>query len=262
MIMVMTIMVILVTAGLPVLEGVLPGTQPGQRGAPISVLDPLRPDRADQPKACRSSCGSTPRQAPTALEAVVGLHGNADQPDGLSPWIETSRSRSSAPSSVLIRSNYWTQAQAQFGAVTQDPLSTRRIHQRHQPGKRLFAAGGRRDRQIWIAETPTHMRYDIQTGQPPPPSKRRALSVHAGRGAGGDGVHGHRHSGGAAGHAGGQQAGEVAERKMIAARIGNNKLNELKVTGQLQNAAQRGAVQEGGLSFKWTVKNETWTETP
>jgi len=55
-------------------------------------------------------------------------------------------------------------------------------------------------------------------------------------------------------------AGEVGQRKMVAARIGNKILNELKVTGQLQNSSQSGVVQEGGLQYKWSVRNEIWTE--
>jgi type II secretory pathway pseudopilin PulG len=55
-------------------------------------------------------------------------------------------------------------------------------------------------------------------------------------------------------------AGEVAQRKMVAVRIANKLLNELKVTGQLQNTGQGGVVQESGLSYRWSVKDEMWTE--
>lgn len=55
-------------------------------------------------------------------------------------------------------------------------------------------------------------------------------------------------------------AGEVGQRKMIAARIGNKVLNELKVTGQLQNTGQTGVVQDHGINYRWTVKNQGWTE--
>jgi prepilin-type N-terminal cleavage/methylation domain-containing protein len=55
-------------------------------------------------------------------------------------------------------------------------------------------------------------------------------------------------------------AGEVGQRKMVAARIGNKVLNELKVTGQLQNTGQTGVVQDHGISYRWTVKNQGWTE--
>jgi prepilin-type N-terminal cleavage/methylation domain-containing protein len=55
-------------------------------------------------------------------------------------------------------------------------------------------------------------------------------------------------------------AGEVGQRRMIAARIGNKVLNELKVTGQLQNTGQTGVAQDHGLLYHWTVKNQSWTE--
>jgi|HubBroStandDraft_1064217.scaffolds.fasta_scaffold252936_2 type II secretory pathway pseudopilin PulG len=55
-------------------------------------------------------------------------------------------------------------------------------------------------------------------------------------------------------------AGEVGQRKMIAARIGNKALNELKVMAQLQNTGQTGVVQEHGISYRWTLKNQAWTE--
>jgi prepilin-type N-terminal cleavage/methylation domain-containing protein len=56
------------------------------------------------------------------------------------------------------------------------------------------------------------------------------------------------------------RAGEVGQRKMIAARIGNKELNELKVMSQLQNTGQTGVVQEHGINYRWTVKNQAWTE--
>jgi prepilin-type N-terminal cleavage/methylation domain-containing protein len=56
------------------------------------------------------------------------------------------------------------------------------------------------------------------------------------------------------------RAGEVAQRKMVATRIGNRTLNELKVTSQLQNTGQTGVVQEHGVTYRWNVKNQLWTE--
>jgi prepilin-type N-terminal cleavage/methylation domain-containing protein len=55
-------------------------------------------------------------------------------------------------------------------------------------------------------------------------------------------------------------AWEVGQRKMIAARIGNKVLNELKVTSQLQNTGQTGVVQDHGISYRWSVKNQAWAE--
>jgi type II secretory pathway pseudopilin PulG len=55
-------------------------------------------------------------------------------------------------------------------------------------------------------------------------------------------------------------AGEVGQRKSVAARIGNKVLNELKVTGQLRNSTQSGVVKENGLEYKWSVRSQIWTE--
>ena len=55
-------------------------------------------------------------------------------------------------------------------------------------------------------------------------------------------------------------AGEVAQRKTTAARIGTKVINELKVTGQLQNSSQTGVVQERGLTYRWSVRCSAWTE--
>src|ERR1022692_693185 len=53
-------------------------------------------------------------------------------------------------------------------------------------------------------------------------------------------------------------AGEVGQRKIVAARIGNKVLNELKVMGQLQSTSQSGVVKENGLDYKWSARSEIW----
>ena len=55
-------------------------------------------------------------------------------------------------------------------------------------------------------------------------------------------------------------AGEVGHRKLVAARIGERVLNELKITNQLQNSGQGGVVNEGGLAYRWSVRSQSWTE--
>ncbi|HEY3861110.1 MAG TPA: prepilin-type N-terminal cleavage/methylation domain-containing protein [Verrucomicrobiae bacterium] len=55
-------------------------------------------------------------------------------------------------------------------------------------------------------------------------------------------------------------AGEVGQRKMVAARIGNKVLNEMKVTYQTHGAGQTGVAQEHGVSYRWNVKTQGWTE--
>ena len=55
-------------------------------------------------------------------------------------------------------------------------------------------------------------------------------------------------------------AGEVGQRKAVAARIGERVLNELKVTGRLLNTAQIGVVLEGPTEYRWSLRAAPWTE--
>ena len=56
------------------------------------------------------------------------------------------------------------------------------------------------------------------------------------------------------------RAGSVSERKALGARLAENKLNELVVTGQWQSAAQKGTIQEGLQSYSWQLQSESWAE--
>lgn len=55
-------------------------------------------------------------------------------------------------------------------------------------------------------------------------------------------------------------AGEVGQRKKIAARIGQSALDEMRSNTQSQNAISSGQVQEGSTTFQYTVRTETWPE--
>jgi hypothetical protein len=67
----------------------------------------------------------------------------------------------SAPSSILVRSNYWTQAKAQFGAVTKIRFQPDGFISDSSPQK-IFLRQGNVSQAV-ISETPSHLRYDIQT---------------------------------------------------------------------------------------------------
>jgi type II secretory pathway pseudopilin PulG len=54
-------------------------------------------------------------------------------------------------------------------------------------------------------------------------------------------------------------AGEVSQRKSLAARIAEEKLNEAIVMGQTQSA-QRGTEHAGPYEFQWSLKDEPWTQ--
>ena len=55
-------------------------------------------------------------------------------------------------------------------------------------------------------------------------------------------------------------AGQVGERKAVAARIAERVLNELTVTGQWQTASQNGIIQEGAQAYHWTMRLDNWNQ--
>lgn len=56
------------------------------------------------------------------------------------------------------------------------------------------------------------------------------------------------------------RAGLVSERKAIAARLAESKLNELIVTRQWSSSASHGTIQEGLQSYDWRLENQPWAE--
>ena len=57
-------------------------------------------------------------------------------------------------------------------------------------------------------------------------------------------------------------AGEAAQRKLVAARIANARINDLRVENLLLNGGQRGLVQEDGVAYNWFQTTEFWTADP
>src|ERR1700722_19330571 len=56
------------------------------------------------------------------------------------------------------------------------------------------------------------------------------------------------------------QAGEVAQRRSLAMRIGERLLNEVVVTKQWTQGNQSGVEQAGPYPFRWTMHDEPWTQ--
>ena len=71
----------------------------------------------------------------------------------------------SAPPSLLTRSNMWTQTTARAGAVTKIRFQPDGFISDTSPENIFFREEGAKN-EIWIAETPTHLRYEIQAGHP------------------------------------------------------------------------------------------------
>ena len=56
------------------------------------------------------------------------------------------------------------------------------------------------------------------------------------------------------------RAGQVADRKVAAARVAERVLNELLVTGSLMQNSNSGTIEEGDRTYEWTMRSETWAE--
>ena len=57
------------------------------------------------------------------------------------------------------------------------------------------------------------------------------------------------------------RAGELADRKREAARVAEKILNESIVTTNWNKSASSGVVQEGDREYRWSLRNESWTQS-
>ena len=55
-------------------------------------------------------------------------------------------------------------------------------------------------------------------------------------------------------------AGEVGQRKAVAARIAERVLNEWIIGSRMQGTAQSGTIPEGMVQYHWSIRSEPWSE--
>jgi hypothetical protein len=55
-------------------------------------------------------------------------------------------------------------------------------------------------------------------------------------------------------------AGQVGQRKAVAARVAERVLNEWIVTSQSQTARPSGTVQEGVVDYAWSIRTQPWNQ--
>jgi hypothetical protein len=55
-------------------------------------------------------------------------------------------------------------------------------------------------------------------------------------------------------------AGQVGERKAVAARIGERVLAEWVIASQPQSSTPRGVIQEGVQEYTWSIQSEPWNQ--
>jgi type II secretion system protein I len=56
------------------------------------------------------------------------------------------------------------------------------------------------------------------------------------------------------------RAGQVAQRKAIAARVADRVLSEYVANGTQNRGLQRGTIEEGAYEFRWEIALENWRE--
>src|SRR5579863_6179170 len=56
------------------------------------------------------------------------------------------------------------------------------------------------------------------------------------------------------------RAGVLAQRKAIAARVGERVINEIVVARQWNQGTQSGVETAGPYQFHWTLHNQAWNE--
>jgi type II secretion system protein H len=162
MILVMTIMVILISLVFPSLKGFFQGRNLDNEARRFLSLTRYAQSRAiteGQPV----ELWLNPRTGSYGVQAVSGYTETQTNPMAFN-LDSTIRIAFSTPSSVLVRSNYWSQAQGQFGAVAKIRFQPDGFISDTSPENIYLRQGA--DSQVWIAETPSHLRYDIQPGQP------------------------------------------------------------------------------------------------
>jgi len=57
-------------------------------------------------------------------------------------------------------------------------------------------------------------------------------------------------------------AGQVSERKAVAARVADRALNELLLNSSSFSGVQSGTVKEGPTEYQWNSQIETWSVEP
>jgi prepilin-type N-terminal cleavage/methylation domain-containing protein len=56
------------------------------------------------------------------------------------------------------------------------------------------------------------------------------------------------------------RAGLLGQRKAAAMRVAERMINELIVTGEMNQTSSSGTVLDGDVSYPWTMQSEPWTE--
>jgi type II secretion system protein H len=162
MILVMTVMVIALSLVMPSLKGFFRGRNLDNEALRFLALTRYGQSRAVS-EGVPVELWINPRAGSYGLEALSGYAQTQTKPESYN--LDASvQIAFSAPSSVLVRSNYWSQSKAQFGAVSKIRFQPDGFISDASPESIYLRQG--KESQICIAKAPTHLEYDIRPAQP------------------------------------------------------------------------------------------------
>jgi type II secretion system protein H len=161
LILVMTIMLIIVGVAAPSLKGFFRGRNLDNEAVRFLALTRFGQSRAIN-EGVPVELWVNAKAGSYGLEALSGYAETPTKP--LTYTLDsTVQIALSVPSSVMTHSNYWSQTKSQSGPVTRIRFQPDGFISDASPAN-IYLRGA--DSQIWIAEAPTHLEYDIKTGQP------------------------------------------------------------------------------------------------
>jgi len=160
LVLVMTIMLIIIGVASPSLKGFFRGRNLDNEAVRFLALTRYGQSRAIN-EGVPVELWVNAKNGSYGLEALSGYAETPSKP--LTYTLDsTVQIVLSAPSSVMTHSNYWSQTKALSGAVTRIRFQPDGFISDASPAN-IYLRGS--EGQVWIAEAPTHLEYDIKTGQ-------------------------------------------------------------------------------------------------
>jgi Tfp pilus assembly protein FimT len=164
LVLVMTMMLVLISLVFPSLKGFFRGRNLDNEALRFLALTRFGQSRAVN-EGIPVELWVNPKTGAYGLEALSGYTETTTKSVPMTYNMDaTVQITFSPPSSVMLHSNYWSQVKGQFSAVTRIRFQPDGFISDASPQNVYLRQGA--DSQVWIAEAPTHLEYDIKSGQP------------------------------------------------------------------------------------------------
>lgn len=163
LILVMTVMIVALAIIFPSLEGFSRGRSLDNEARQFLELTRYGQSRAIS-EGVPVELWINPRQETYGLQSLPGYTESRTNPTVYS-LDKTVQISFSPPPTVLTHSNYWTQPSGHAGFLTKIRFQPDGFISDTSPENIFFLEQGGSG-EMWLAETPTHLRYDLKTGHP------------------------------------------------------------------------------------------------